>query len=424
MKRSVVLLLVALLVCPHIIVAQSNPLEKKLETAQKLFNEGSYEKADEYLVKLLDKNPDFGAGWDMLVSVRGAEYEQARKNPANRMQVTVSTKNKDGSPGDKAADSMGQRLADMINAMSPTKMAWSKFMYTMRKGLLQSQDAYRSSMMWRKLNVDVDVDSNVSRKALKFYEKAEEEYEAKNYHSAALLYRRAIDEQPDFYKAKLYLGDALYASENYADAMVSFKEGVRQFPDQLEPHKYLTDAYAKSKLYDQSLEEAINTMSVYPDVSMLSKLDDAAYLNNKKIDIKWTPRAVFPNKMAVKEEGALPDLNVYSEKEDKEKPSEPWNYYVAALEKAKPYTNAKGIITNSAQLGGAKYLEVYSWQEMLKASKDPILDEARRMQAAGYLDCYVLVSCYHPDIYDQYRHFAAANKEKISRYYHAFLKDL
>ncbi len=61
---------------------------------------------------------------------------------------------------------------------------------------------------------------------------------------------------------------------------------------------------------------------------------------------------------------------------------------------------------------------------MLKDSKDESLAEARRMQDAGFLDCYVLVTLFHPDLYGQYRDFAANNRDKIVRYYRTFLKSL
>jgi tetratricopeptide (TPR) repeat protein len=416
------LLLFLLGFLPITLFAQSNPLDKKLAQMEALYNEGKHENADKQLSKLLEDNPTYGKGWDMLAMMRYTDYERDSKLSATLGNLTVTTESKDGTPVDAKTDSMAQHLAQMLNSFSPGKQAWSKFTYTMRKGLLYSQDAYQSSMLWRRYNVDVNVDSNVSHKALKYFKQAEDEYEGKNYHSAAMLYRRALSEQPNFYKAKLYMADALYASENYADAMKSFQESADQFPDQIEPHKYLTDAYAKLKLYDKALHEAIQTMAVYPDINMLSKLDDAAYLNNKKLDIKWTPRAVFPNRIRTGEAGI--DMNRYSQKDDEDTPPQPWTHYVAASEKARPYVNSEGIITDKALLDGAAYLEVYSWMEMLRESKDPVLDEARKMQAAGFLDCYVLVTCYHPDIYEQYRHFSQKNKDKITKYYQSFLKDM
>ena len=66
-------------------------------------------------------------------------------------------------------------------------------------------------------------------------------------------------------------------------------------------------------------------------------------------------------------------------------------------------------------------MELYSWEEMLKNSKDSSLDEARRMQKDGYLDCYVFVTCFHFDIYSQYLDFTKNNSNKIKEYYKKYI---
>jgi hypothetical protein len=58
---------------------------------------------------------------------------------------------------------------------------------------------------------------------------------------------------------------------------------------------------------------------------------------------------------------------------------------------------------------------------MLKNSTDPLLEEARKMQKDGYLDCYVLISCFHFDFYDQYADFVAKNREKVTEYYKKYI---
>jgi len=82
------------------------------------------------------------------------------------------------------------------------------------------------------------------------------------------------------------------------------------------------------------------------------------------------------------------------------------------------------IITQPNPLTSAKYLEVYAWEEMLNNSDSNDLAEARRMQKEGYLDCYVLVTCYHYDFYNQYIDFVKNNPDKVVEYYEKFLVDL
>lgn len=410
---------------PVVVFGQSNPLSKKMQQAVALYEKGKFTEADEYLVDVLRKNPEFGDGWDLLLALRGEEYQRSKKLRISRSdnKISITASGKDGQKLPSGIDSLTKRLESMMNGMDLSKMAWSKYLFTARKALLYSDDAYKSSIAWRMHKVDIDVDSNVNRKALKFYREAEEAFGEKNYQSAAQLYRRAINEQPDFYKAKLYLGDALYASENYSEALISFSEAVNQFPDLLEPRKYLVDAYRKLKLYDKAIDAGIAAMAVYPDISMVAKIEDAAYLLNKHLDIKWMPRGAFPNRIQPEATG-LPDLNDYTEPESKKKLPAPWSHYINAMENAKPYCRAGGLFADTSALGDVRYLELFSWQEMLRKSNDASLAEARKMQDAGYLDCYVLVTCFHPDIYEQYLDFASKNKEKIARYYRLYLKSI
>src|SRR5690606_35572773 len=115
----------------------------------------------------------------------------------------------------------------------------------------------------------------VSSKAIKFFNKAEEEFKNKNYNKAGEYYQRAIEYQPDFYKALLYLGDTYYFMNNYIEAINKFKQCSEKYPHFLEPRKYLVDAYRKEGLYDKSYEEAIEAVLVYPDLSMFAKMEDA-----------------------------------------------------------------------------------------------------------------------------------------------------
>ena len=102
----------------------------------------------------------------------------------------------------------------------------------------------------------------------------------------------------------------------------------------------------------------------------------------------------------------------------------PWNEYRKAKEDIKPYCNSEGLIIKKNSLTKHKYMEVYAWEQMLKrpeCTRIANFDRARRMQAAGYLDVYVLFSLYHIDLYGQYRSFSAQNKEKIRQYIETYL---
>ena len=394
---------------------QTNPLDKKLEKANEYFSEGKLDDAEKYVVNLVEKNPTYGDGWDMLVKIRYELYGNAKKTDNIFGNLSISTQKK-GEKNTVKDDSLVKELTEMLNKIKPSELALSKTTYTMRKATALTRDAWRSSAYLRILYIDVEIDSNVNKKALNYFHDAENEFADKNYNKAAKLYKHAIEEQPDFYKASLYLGDCFYATGNYADAIMAFKASAEKFPSALEPAKYLVDAYSKSGLYDKATEAAINSLMVYPDCTIMQKLENILYLNNKLLQIEWTPRGVLPNRYV---DTSIDNVNEY--KEDSIVAKGPWVAYVAAYNKALPYCNKKGILSSN-QLTSSKYLEVYSWEEMLKNSDDPSLDEARKMKKMNYLDCYVLVSCFHYDFYDQYVDFVAKNREKITRYYKTFIK--
>jgi tetratricopeptide (TPR) repeat protein len=402
--------------------AQSNKLDKKMEKAYNLVDAGKIHDADEYLEKLLNENPGYGPGWDYLIKVRYKEFLDSKKTDVLfKGNVTVTTKTKDGKDVKVENDSLAKQFMELLNNISPSKVAFSKYKYTMRKATLAADDAYNSSFRLRNHFIDKEIDTAVSKKALKYFDDAEEEFQKKNYDNASKLYKRALDEQPDFYKASLYMGDCFYFMGNYPSAILSFKSAVEKFPYLLEPRKYLIDSYLKERLYSDALEQSIYAMAVYPDQSIVGKLEDAAYQNNKKLSFKWTPRGVFPNRIITEKQKN--DINEYNNgKESVVK--QPWTFYENAMASIESYCNDKGLIVKPNTLTKSQYLEVYSWEEMLKKSNDPILEEARKMQSDGYLDCYVMITCFHFDIYDQYEDFVSKNRDKVIEYYNKYLVTL
>jgi tetratricopeptide (TPR) repeat protein len=414
MKKTL-LLIAAICIQAITLFSQSNPLDKKLEKVYALADKEKYKDATEYLEKLLEENPEYGKGWDVLLKLRYKDYQDSKATDGLFNNLSITTKDKNGKKTEN--DSMTNALTAMLTKYSPSKIAFSKYLYTMRQALLTSDDAYQSSALIRSLNIDPETDTAVSKKALKYFNEAEEEFGKKNYAAAAKIYKRAIEEQPDFFKASLYMGDCFYFTEDYINATESFKAAKSTFPNLLEPRKYLIDSYAKQQLYDKCLDECIQAMCLYPDLIVAAKLDDAAYYMNKKIDFKWTPRAVMPNKMI---DTTQSSLNEYKPEKPKTVTA-PWTFYQKALDSMKPNCNVKGIITTPNKLSEAGYLEVYSWEEMLKNSTDPSLEQARKMQKDGFLDCYVLVTCFHYDFYDQYHDFVTKRKDKVMQYYKKYI---
>ena len=417
MRKTLTFLLLStmLILMQSSLFAQTNPAEVKLEKVYKLLKKDKVDDAEERLIGILKEYASFGKGWDLLSEIRSFQHKQSKSEPNLFGNISITTKDEDGNEIKPENDSLAQRFMDLLSKMDPSELAYSKYLFTLRKATLHSNTAYRSSVWLRNELRVPQVDTMVSTKALKYYNKGETEFAAKNYNKAANFYKRALEHQPDFYKAQLYLADSYYFLGYYLEAIKYFKLCSEQYPSTLEPRKYLIDSYGKEGLYEKALEEAIGSMLVYPDLSNLSKFEDLVYALDKKVTVEWQPRSVFP--LAIYNEDKDGGFNQYSDPDESD-PSEHWEFYADAQEAIEQYCDKKGVIITPNSLTDARYLEVYGWEQMLENSNSEELAQARKMQQRGYLDCYVLISCFHDDLYDQYHHFVTNNREKALAYFH------
>jgi tetratricopeptide (TPR) repeat protein len=293
-------------------------------------------------------------------------------------------------------------------------MAYRSMINTMRNATLNCNNAESSSMLLRNFLVDPKVDTAVNDAAKEMFNQAEKQFQSNNFGKAAELYQKAIDIQPNYFKASLYLGDSYYAMKNYREAINYFKRSVESFPTMLEPRKYLSDAYNGEGLYNKAIEEGINALCIYPDQNMYIKVRDLIARHENKLLPRQLVRVVYPISKETSS-GEIPG-EFTDEEQSKllKKQADYWEYYSAAGKNLKDKFDTKGI--NSSN-NGERYLELACWKEMLKYSQAPELETARKMKALGMLDCYVFITCFHHDIYDQYHDFASLNKEKIKSYF-------
>ncbi|MCC7029051.1 MAG: hypothetical protein IT257_02015, partial [Chitinophagaceae bacterium] len=68
-----------------------------------------------------------------------------------------------------------------------------------------------------------------------------------------------------------------------------------------------------------------------------------------------------------------------------------------------------------------RYLEVYAWEKMLTNASPKLFPFARAMEKIGYLDCYVLITLFHSDLYSQFKDFVKLNEDKIKKYYYLLI---
>lgn len=364
--------------------AQSNAKAKK---AVSEFQKGDYDKGISDMRKVIDTDPS-GENWDILVQMYSQRYTYAdnvyKQNLAAELGKLLGIKQ------------------EIIKYESPDK-CFADLISACNEAALYTRSATQSMLM-RIYFVDYQPDSVVSDSAKKEFKTAEKYFGAKDFVNAKKYYQRALAIEPNYYMAMIYLGDSHWYLKNMDSALICFQNGIDKNPTLLEPRKYKVDALAYIKKNEEAKVECINTFCIYPDYSMFMKYSDLISREGKKFDIHFAKRGCTINQ------------------KDKEivKTNDPnWSIYQSAMNEVSGKCDNKGILTNCT----SKYLEVYSWEKMLKESKQlpAELAFAKKMADAGYLDCYVFISAFHHDYYEQYIDFVANNKDRIKTYVEKYL---
>ena len=403
MKKTFHFFAIALLFlfCNSNSYSQTNKKDERLkEKAARHADLKEYDKAVKVLKDGLNSN-NCSSFWDLIVGYSYEEYQQM-----SSLRITVSSK-----PSEKkSGDNLGDSLMDKI--MGPNgldglmkKIALDNFLNTCKEAQLSCEYPFNSYVYLRLLTVDKNIDSNISDKAWKFYQKGESEFQKQNLESARRYYQKAIEAQSDFYKARLYLGDSYYASKEYALAIKYFREAIEKYPEMFEPRKYLVDALSKSGEYEKAFTEINGAILIYPECGMFWKMEDACALLGKKFDRHWIPRGVSVNEMDTSNQKSNSTKYV----------SGPWKYYREGFDAIQKYCGEDGIIAQNP-ITKEKYAEVYCWRYMLKKSNDPSLEFARKMETQNMLDCYVFLSEFNSILYKQEHAFVSENKEKATKY--------
>ncbi len=402
------------------LLAQQSTINRELDSATKLAQNGNLQAADKIVKKIVRIHPESGPAWDLLAEIaeHRLSYDDSIAESFNALGKTLSLfQNNNDSDGKK-------QILNIATAIRQTNAPFYdqyEYYYVLRKAMMLADNALNCSVYARRLTATEDVDTNVNDKASKYFEEAEKKADENNADDAIALNKSAIKEYPDFYIAHIRLGQLYCGMGKQTEAIAYYQLAEKKYPLMLMAYKNAAYVYEMMGAYDKCLEECIASLTAYPDVYMLQNLETATEKLGKKIDIKWTARQALPNRILSEKDKETENKFGYKNKRD-DSLSETWKYYKQAQAKVSAFCDADGIIVKPNAPTKSKYMEVYSWEEMLKNSNDASLDEARRMQKLGYLDCYVMVSCFHFDFYKQYLDFVVKNRERVIRYYRSMIK--
>lgn len=387
MKRLLALLLIIQL------VPSFGQTDQQIKKAVSTFNSGKIDKGIAMMEKITIKEPTDN-NWDMLIDMYFQRYKYAKENANNEI-----------------AAAFGQSLGVKMKHKKYTSpiVCLSDLISKCRTAELYSESPVASQYI-RNFLFDYYPDTAISKEAQNEFNKAEEFFEKNDYFNSQIHYKNAISIQPDFYKATIYLGDSFWYLNNIDSAIYYFRKGIEMQPNLLEPRKYLVDALGFSWDNEEAKKECTEAICIYPDQSMFMKYEDLVERDGKKFNKHWIRRGC--------------EINVVPWTETKTK-NPVWAIYQNAKNEIQEYCDNSGIIVKPNTITKAEYLEVYSWEKML-SSPNQLPDEfsfAKKMANEGFLDCYVFISAFHFDLYDQYADFVKNNKDRIKTYIETYLTE-
>lgn len=390
MRKIALLLFILVAGIQSSLIAQLTESEvKQYNKSLKLYNKGKHDKAIAMLTKIQYGNIQNEDLWDVRVQMEYGRY--------------IKQLNTDITTAEKKFSSTREQNNYINNGKSAQYEI--ELLAACSQATLYCEKQERASMLLRILMVDKG-EGKPDKEAKEEYDKGEEKFAAKDFTGAIRCYKKAVDIDSTYYKATLYLGDAYFNNEDYDKALIWYKKACDMRPNLLEPRKYLTDAHMKQKNWKEAYNACIEGIAVYPDVGMFIKLEEICDKLGKTFDRHWVSRMNYPNS-----NGAV------------QEPIEtaPWSYYRQAKTEIKFYCNQDGIITEETEKTKSKFMEVYSWEFMLEKGQGSELTFARKMNEAGFLDCYVFISMYHISFHQQFAKWSEDNKERVKTYIDTYL---
>lgn len=399
MRSYKLYLFIALLAfLPLHVSAQLTKSEMKIyKKSEKLYNKNKYSDAIEKFEPLVYAHPNECNVWGVMLKYQQAKYVTTKNMFAN-LSFTVS----DDDTSSEASKQMMRELADMISNMP-------KYQYlgSLKTSVLRCRNDYNAQIILRALTVDIrnNPDTAISNVAKDHVSTAEESFQQGDYENAIKYFKKALAKQPDYYQAIVHLGDCYYAQKKYDKAAEYFKNAATKWPKMLEAHKYLTDALLEQGDYEDAMDACLKGIMCYPMDDMFERYEKASKETTGSFDRRWIVRGA---KVASwNKQYFYTELPVEGS----------WLIYDSAKSDIKAYCDSTtGIITKENDITKASYLEVYAWEKMLKTAEGSEFDFAKKMRDKGFLDCYVLISLFQVDLYDQQQDFVTKNPEKVKEY--------
>lgn len=298
-------------------------------------------------------------------------------------------------------------LADL--AQIPVEGYQDDFIRNCRQATLMVEYADSASYYLRSYLVDtIPADGPVPDSVQEIFDSGMLALSERRSSDAKKEFDKAIQRYPDYYTAALMLGDACYLLGKDSLAVVSYIRAHLLKPGLPEPLEKLSQHYYSLGMYEEAAAYCIKALAVYPQAHYFQWLKRIVAKTAKNFNTQWTLRDVYP----------LSTAAGYFERTALE--TSPWWHYQAAESIVHDDYDSSGIVRPNAK-AKKRYLEEYAWCRMLDSTDKKMFPFARAMRKAGFLDCYVLISCFHHDLYLQYADLVKREPEKVKDYFYMLI---
>lgn len=387
--RSVIT--IAFLVLQLMVITANGQQDKAVKKAISTYNSGKIDKGISMMEKVVLQNPS-DDNWESLIEMYYSRYNYARNCEINAMVAVVG-------------NSMGAKMK--VEKYTSSRICFQDLVLKCYEAGLTSR-CLNASMYLRSFFVDFTPDTAIAKDVKADFEKAESYFTKKDFKNAKNYYYKAYQADTSYYKACIYLGDSYWYLDDMDSAVYYFSRGIALCPTLLEPRKYIVDALAYSGDDAKAIDQFFETLYIYPDESMFLKYGSLLKNKGKVFNRHWVPRGCQVNGIGNDSPTARSAL---------------WTSYQKAKDEIAQYCDSNGVIKTPNALTNTKYLEVYSWEKMLKsnASLPDEMKFAKEMADKGFLDCYVFISVFHFGLYDQYTDFVKNNRDRIRQYVETYL---
>jgi tetratricopeptide (TPR) repeat protein len=376
--------------------------DKQISKAIKVFDK-DYDKGIEKLEKYMGKaNPKRIKAWNTLVLMESIRYERDKDIFKDIYVETDSTASEDKDSTDVSNDDVD----DLIDLFK--NFPYNRLVNLCRKATIIAE-SNEGDFRLRKVAIEVlDTDTTFSEKAKDYFEEGQEFFDKEDYELSILNFKKAIKEEPNYYRAYIKLGTSYWNEEKIDSAIKYYNLAKPIQPSYVEPYSYITNLLMSEELFFRAKKECIDALCVLPGLDIKLKFYRILNEENKYMDDHRLLRSFYPNKIGKEQDGLEGILKPYREAKDE----------------ISKYCDENGIIEENGKTKD-KYLEVYSWRRILEELNEvpEYLDFAVQMEEEGYLDCYVLISLYHFDFYEQTKDFLShqENKDKTKEYINKYL---